>query len=278
MLPESRQYKFLHRQSGISLQFLEGQKLVHDLALVHHLQPHAFSALRDTVLATTPMTAFLKDHESFGLYIDSENPYFRFKIEAGSNGQIRALLLPEEFNNDLHNVSGISRLVKINSYTPDRAYNSINQLHHAPFDRIMDQILSESWQMPALTRVSSVSDQSLLLHKIPDRAEPGDSTVIKEFWLAHADKFNQITALALHEDEPISEAFSKLGFELLGIVPVYFKCTCSHERMLSTLRSLHRTGEDLLPEDPEEQIETRCDYCRRQYRFDRDEITAETVR
>lgn len=273
MLPESRLYKFLHRESGISLQFLEGQKLIHDLALVHHLQPHAFAALRDTVLATAPMIAFLKEDESFGLYIDSEDPYFRFKIEAGYNGQIRALLLPEEFNNDLHNVSGISRLIKTSRHTPNRPYTSINELHHAPFDRIMDRILLESWQLPALTAVSRDSDQSVLLHKIPDQAEPGDPAAVKEFWLANAEQLNRIMALACHEDEPLEAAFAEQGFVLLGIAPVFFRCTCSRERMLTTLRSLYHTGEAVVPADPSLQVETRCDYCRREYLFTREEIT-----
>ena len=45
------------------------------------------------------MVNFLKPGESLGFYIDSEEPYFRFKIELSNTGTFRTLLLPEEFEN-----------------------------------------------------------------------------------------------------------------------------------------------------------------------------------
>ena len=91
-LPESRLYTFIDEPREFALYFLEGQRLIHDLAVVHAIRGDGFAYFRDTVLSVQPMIALLKGGEQFGFYIDSEQPYFRLKIEAAHGGATRCAL------------------------------------------------------------------------------------------------------------------------------------------------------------------------------------------
>ena len=74
MLATSRLYSFLDHKNGFNIHFLEGQKLIHDLILLHPMNSSGFSYFRDTFLGLLPIIFFLKPQESLGLYIDSEEP------------------------------------------------------------------------------------------------------------------------------------------------------------------------------------------------------------
>ena len=73
-------YSFLDHKNGFNVNFLEGQKFIHDLALMHPMQGTGFSYFRDTLLGLMPMIFFLKPGESLGLYVDSEKPHCRHDL------------------------------------------------------------------------------------------------------------------------------------------------------------------------------------------------------
>ena len=75
MLAISRLYSFLDHKNGVNLHFLEGQKLIHDLVLLHPMQGNGFAYFRDTLLGIMPIVFFLKPGENLGIYIDSCLPY-----------------------------------------------------------------------------------------------------------------------------------------------------------------------------------------------------------
>ena len=90
MLPESKIYSFYDEKLGFNLHFLEGQKLILDLAQLHQLKGSGFSLLRDCALSFQLLIKLLKNHENIGIFIDSEIPFFRFKLESDSrlNGSL----------------------------------------------------------------------------------------------------------------------------------------------------------------------------------------------
>ena len=55
-IPESRLYTFMDETREFALTFLEGQRLIHDLALLHAIQGPGFAYFRDVLLrvATHP--------------------------------------------------------------------------------------------------------------------------------------------------------------------------------------------------------------------------------
>ena len=104
---------------------------------IHELKDKGFSYLRDLVLSTQPMISLLKPNEGFGIYLDSEEPYFRWKIETNWNGNMRTLLAPEDFNIIPSKVNGVCRLVKIppNNQKP---YTSLIELKQNKFNEIIN--------------------------------------------------------------------------------------------------------------------------------------------
>ena len=166
MLSTSRLYSFLDHENGFNIHFLEGQKLIHDLALLHPIQRSGFAYFRDTFLGLLPIVFFLKPQESLGIYIDSDEPYFRLKIETNSAGHTRTLLLPEQFNQFPMKISGNVRVTKIfqNNSHP---YTSMIELNKVETKEVINRILSQSYQTNSEVIVGDISDQSIMITKLP---------------------------------------------------------------------------------------------------------------
>jgi len=125
MLHESNLSSFLDEKNKFILHFFEGQKLIHDLAIINNLQGKGFAFFRDAVLMFQPMITFLKAEEGFGFYIDSKDPYFMLKIETNSLGNMRTLLMPDNFNKFPEKIIGISRLTKISGKKSENQYTTL---------------------------------------------------------------------------------------------------------------------------------------------------------
>lgn len=269
MLPESRLYSFLDNDRGFAVYFLEGQKLIQELALIHDFQPAGFAWYRDLVLSLQPMISQLKRGEGLGFYLDAEQPYFRLKLETGFHGQMRSLLLPADFREVPETVSGVCRMVKTFPDSEMTPYTSLIELRNNRFREIINLIIERSFQMAGEVLVGEHSDQSIMISALPDpsRAEEQTETV-KQYRLAVGKELTALLNRALLEEAKVIEAFSKLGFKFLVVRPVYFQCTCNEERLLATLKHLMRAG-DLMLGPEEEEISARCDYCNTAYSFPR---------
>ncbi len=77
----SRQYSFICNKNGFTISVIEGNSLINNISKMHNIGPHALNFYRKTVLSSLQMVNFLKPGENLGFYIDSEEPFFRFKIE-----------------------------------------------------------------------------------------------------------------------------------------------------------------------------------------------------
>ena len=93
-MENSRQYSFINNENGFTISFINGQQLISELTTIHNIGPKAIEYYQKSVLSSLQMVNFLKPGESLGFYIDSEDPFYRFKIEIGQAGSYRTLLLP----------------------------------------------------------------------------------------------------------------------------------------------------------------------------------------
>jgi molecular chaperone Hsp33 len=276
MLPESRLYSFIDQKEGFTLHFLEGQKLINDLAIIHHLIGGGFQYFRDAVLSFQPMISFLKPGEGLGIYIDSEEPFFRLKIEMSEAGEMRTLLLPEEFKLFPDKINGKCRIIK---YQPDEAhpYTSIIKLDDVDFHQVVNRVLLESYQMNSEVFLSQNSDQSILLLKLPEinvnKVKTNYVLKIEEYWKKIELKTQSLYDLGTTEQADIQSHFESEGMLFLGSREVKFKCSCSRERMLEGVRLLVKSsGIQSVFEPHEEHIETKCDYCKTSYLLLRSEF------
>ena len=275
MLAESKLYSFLDRNNDFLVHFFEGQKLIQELVLIHELKDKGFSYLRDLVLSTQPMISLLKPNEGFGVYIDSEEPYFRWKIETNWNGNMRTLLAPEDFNIIPSKIDGVCRLVKIppNNQKP---YTSFIELKKSQFSEIINGILSKSFQNKSIIKVSDISDQSIMLMKLPktsvDKESIDPSPSLKEYLLLKNNEIQEVFQKALNSSEEVIDTFTSKGYYLINQRKVQFHCPCSKDRMLFTLRNLYQNNKEDFFKPDETTIEMKCDYCKKLFNFAKEEI------
>ena len=280
MIPESRLYTFIDEPREFALYFLEGQGLVQDVALIHPIRGKGFAYFRDVVLSVQPMVALLKGGEQFGFYIDSEQPYFRLKIETAHHGSTRCMLLPEDFQEFPEALYGWVRVLKLQ---PDRApYESVLKAEGLPLREIVNRVLHDSYQVNCAMMLSQVSDQSVMLHQLPLPAghdESGDSLdAVRSRREGIRSAVEEIFALGLHEEGRIVDAFRPIGFRLLARRPMRFRCSCSRERMVENVRPVYRREGGALFEPGARDLEVVCEYCKSRYRVARTELDADAGR
>jgi molecular chaperone Hsp33 len=273
MLATSRLYSFLDHKNGFNIHFLEGQKVIQDLVLLHPMQSSGFSYFRDIFLGLLPIIFFLKPQESVGIYIDSENPYFRLKIETNSAGHTRTLLLPEEFNLFPMKINGKVRVSKIfqNHLNP---YTSVIDLSETETKEVINRILSESYQTNSEVIVSEISDQSIMVTKLPPtnvNSSLDESLSRSGFIKQHAHFFHEVFESASNDIEKIVNLFEEHGFSYMTSRQIDFFCPCSKERMMINLKGLYASDIDHLYEG-KDSIEIKCDYCRKVYHISKDQL------
>jgi len=261
MLPESNLYSFLDEKNKFITHFFEGQKLIHDLAIITNLKGKGFTYFRDIILTLQPMIAFLKYQEEFGLYINSKDPYFILKIETNYSGLTRSLLLPNNFDQIPSNIKGVLRLIKNSMKKKQTTLIDLNSIN---LNAIASKISKEAYQAEAQLFLSEKSDQSVLLIKLPQSRKSLD---LNNYWENIKTPIEQIFEKALTSKNELKKNFQNIGLTYLGNKEVKFKCSCSKERMINTLLSLIKSGtplDDLFDKD-KEFLETHCDYCNTNY-------------
>lgn len=275
MLPESRLYSFIDSGKKYALRFLEGQKLISDLATIHPIQSKGFSYFRDLVLSSQPLVAFLKGKEHFGFYIESKTPEFLFKIETNQLGLVRCLLLPENFNKFPSHLNGIARVVKI-SPQQKTPYQSIVELRNTPLHSVMNQVLAQSYQIQAVILISEKSDQSIMLHQLPSldpNSQTFESTEGLEACMdTHRSGFLEIFEKSMTDSETIQHEFASLGFQLLAGKDIKFQCNCSKEDMVQKILTLSKEDQDQLFELGETTLEVVCEYCKTKRLISKDDL------
>lgn len=276
MLPESCLYTFYDELNGFTLTFFEGQKLINDLAITHQLTGSGFSYFRDSVLSIQPMISFLKHREGFGIYLDSDSPYFRLKLETNESGSVRTLLLPEDFKGSPNKISGICRLTKTFGQG-QHPYTSVIKLDDISFDQIINNILRDSYQIDSKIYLSADSDQSVMIMKLPNLNvnlhTASTRPSLDEYWIGHCAHIDAIFKKALVLREDIMKGFGDLGLQFLKEKEVKLHCSCSLERMIAGLNGLSNKNE--LFDEGQDYLETRCDYCKKTYKIHRNQISGD---
>jgi molecular chaperone Hsp33 len=273
--PDSYLYTFVDEAREFALYFLEGQRLIHDLALLHPIRRAGFAYFRDVVLSVQPMIALLKHGEQFGFYIDSAEPFFRLKIETSHHGATRCTLVPEEFQEFPAAMRGIVRMVKIfpNNVAP---YESVIEVEALPLREIVNRVLAESYQVQAGIVVSQTSDQSMMLLRLPPPTGDGEDSqtqvVIGPRQQGMEQDLQRIFASGLHDRDEIESAFGDIGFELLARRQISFYCACSLPRMIENIRLA--VGEDFerLFDPDQHALDITCEYCKSRYSVTREDL------
>lgn len=275
-LPESRLYTFLDEAREFAVYFLEGQRLIEDVALRTGVAGAGFAYFRDTVLSVQPMIALIKRGEQFGFYIDGDTPRFRLKIETAHHGDMRCAIVPSEFREFPSGVQGLARLIKI--FPGGRPpYESVLELDGTPLREIVNLVLKHSYQVHCAVMVSQRSDQSAMLHQLPPIAGRDEYVYsMSALWSRRESLERELEPVfdrAPTSPEEIREAMAGLGFRYLADRTVQFRCSCSRERMVRNIRNLANAEPESLFDPGQESLEVTCEYCKAQYEIGKSEVT-----
>lgn len=274
MIPESRLYTLIDDAREFALYFLEGQRLIQDVALLHPIRRNGFAYFRDVVLSVQPMVAFLKHGEQFGFYIDSAEPYFRLKIETAHHGSTRCMLLPEELQEFPEALRGLVRVQKL--YPDNPPYESVLKVEGLPLREIVNRVLDDSYQVNCAMMLSEVSDQSVLLHQLPPLPGKDEYEFSSEAVRARREGIRsavrRIFAKALHRRAEVDREFAGIGFRLLAHRPMRFRCSCSRRRMIENVLPVYRREGESLFDPGADDLEVICEYCKTRYRIRRTDL------
>ena len=281
-LPDSRLYTFIDGPREFALYFLEGQKLIADLALRQRIHGAGFAYFRDVVLSVQPMIALLKGGEQLGFYIDSPEPEFCIKIEAAHRGATRCSSWPDGLAGMSGSLRGMVRVQKIfpNDKPPQESVLEVKDL---PLRELVNRVLAESYQVSSAIVVSQKCDQSAMLHQLPPLTGKDDYELSIEAVRSRREGIREaldgIFAAALHGADDIVQAFAAIGFRLLASRAVVFHCSCSRSRMVENVRRLWQRDPDGLFGEDSDVLEITCEYCKEQYIISQEDLAAppETV-
>ncbi|MCT4643266.1 MAG: Hsp33 family molecular chaperone HslO [Bacteriovoracaceae bacterium] len=263
-MKESRLYSFLNNDIGFNVHVIDGKKILEELAKIHFIGPVALPYFNNTVLSSMQMINFLKPGENLGIYIDSEEPYFRFKIEMGHSGKMRTLLLPEEFKEFPHTLNGISRISKI--YNGKQPYTSVVEMKDSSTTDIINNILAGSYQTNSKILVDANSHNALMITKLPRKEikrvieDEFEDISIDTFMKENKDFLHDVLHTPTIEIENLVNTMESNKLMYIGSKELMFHCPCSKERMSTNLLTLHANDLNEIFED-KNSIEIRCDYC-----------------
>jgi molecular chaperone Hsp33 len=273
--PDSYLYTFVDESREFALYFLEGQRLIHDLALLHPIRRAGFAYFRDVVLSVQPMISLLKHGEQLGFYIDSAEPFFRLKIETSHHGATRCTLMPEEFQEFPAAMRGLVRMLKLfpNNVAP---YESVLEVEGLPLREIVNRVLADSYQVHAGIVVSQESDQSLMLLRLPPPLVDGEDAQAPSAVGTRQKEIDRdlqtIFSRALHDYEEIDSAFREIGFELLARRQICFRCSCSFRRMIENIKLTVGNDHEKLFDPDQHALDITCEYCKSRYSVTRDDL------
>lgn len=272
-LPPSRLYTFVDGERRHALYFLEGQRLIYDLALVHAVQGPGFGWFRDCVLQVQPLIALIKRGEQFGFYIDSEDPLVRLKVETGHSGDTRCTMYPDRLPATPETVSG---QVRVQTLYPDgrQPYLSVIEARGLALREIVNRVLVESYQVTSALVLSDSSDQSAMLHRLPPLPGHDEEDYTLEAVRTHRDELrpelDAIFERGLTDSEELVAAFGAVGWRAIASREVRFRCSCSRARMVANLQLIKEAEGLFGPGEPS--LEITCEYCKQRYEIGREEV------
>jgi molecular chaperone Hsp33 len=252
----------------------------------HHDYPDQVrDSLGEAVAAAALLSSTLKYDGLLSLQLRGEGPMHLMLVECTDGLAMRAVArfrdVPD--TRDLRVLSGNGTLtVTVESGSAENRYQGIVPLTGGTMSDCLRAYFEQSEQLPTRLwlRADDQSASGLLLQRLPVTARPVGVTEsgaggvsdeeIEDAWRRVQLVAGTVTAdeLAQLEDrELLRRLFAEDDVRMFQAAPVFFRCRCSRERVANMLRGLGRDEVDSVLEEFG-QVEVRCEFCSRAYRFD----------
>ena len=255
-------------------------------ALLEHRDypPAIRETLGEAVAASVLLAATLKFEGTLSLQLQGQGPMYLMVAQCSSGLGVRALAryTQETDSRNIVDLSGEGRLsVTLQTEDVERRYQGIVPLAGERLQECLEVYFRQSEQLP--TRLWLHADEhgaaGMLLQRLPPEmfnrpaeqlAHASSQAVINDAWQRVqliGDTLKGSELKTLSNREILRRLFNEDDVRLFEPTPVFFRCTCSHERVSGMLRAL---GAEEIRSVLEEQgqVEVHCDFCNRAYRFD----------
>jgi molecular chaperone Hsp33 len=258
----------------------------------HHDYPaQVRDALGEAVVAAALLASTLKFDGLLSLQLRGEGPMHLMLVECTDGLAMRAVArfrdVPD--TRDLRELSGNGTLtVTIESGGGTNRYQGVVPLAGASMADCLRVYFEQSEQLPTRLwlRADGESASGLLLQRLPVTSRPAGVTEsgaggiaeheIEDAWhrvQLVADTVTAAELANLEDRELLRRLFAEDDVRMFQPAPVFFRCRCSRERVGAMLRALGREEVDSVLEEFG-QVEVRCEFCSRAYRFDLVDATA----
>ena len=252
----------------------------------HHEYPSQVrDSLGEAVVAAALLSSTLKYDGLLSLQLRGEGPMHLMLVECTDGLAMRAVARfrnPPE-TRDLRVLSGNGTLtVTIESGNAVNRYQGIVPLAGDSMSDCLRAYFEHSEQLPTRLwlRADGDSASGLLLQRLPVMARPPGVTEsgpggvseeeIEDAWRRVQLVADTVTAdeLAQLEDRDLlRRLFAEDDVRMFQSAPVFFRCRCSRERVGNMLKALGRVEVESILEEFG-QVEVRCEFCSRAYRYD----------
>jgi molecular chaperone Hsp33 len=251
----------------------------------HDYPPHVRDTLGEAVAATGLLASTLKFQGLLSLQLRGEGPMHLMLVECTDGLALRAVArfrnVPE--THDLRELSGDGTLtVTIENEDAPTRYQGIVPLAGATMSECLREYFESSEQLPTRLwlRADAASASGLLLQRLPVSSRPTGVTEsgtggvleeeIEDAWRRVQLVADTVTAeelAGLDDRDLLRRLFAEDDVRMFRSAPVFFRCRCSRTRVANMLRALGREEVDSVLEEFG-QVEVRCEFCSRAYRFD----------
>ncbi len=247
------------------------------------------TVIRDTlgeaVAASVLLAATLKFDGTLSLQLQGQGPMHLMLAQCSDTLGVRAVARYKEadYQRDLTSLSGKGAMtVTLENEDLSQRYQGIVPLSGERLADCLRSYFDSSEQLP--TRLWLHADENgasgLLLQRLSvdsvqsratgSRLHDVEPEEIEDAWRRVqllGDTLKPEELRWLSDRSLLRRLFSEDDVRLFESAPVFFRCRCSRERVVSMLRSL---GPDEVRSVLAEQghVEVRCDFCNRSYRFD----------
>jgi molecular chaperone Hsp33 len=252
----------------------------------HHEYPaHVRDTLGEAVAAAALLSSTLKYEGLLSLQLRGQGPMHLMLVECTDGLAMRAVARfrdPPD-SRDLRVLSGDGTLtVTVESGDATKRYQGIVPLTGATMSDCLRAYFEHSEQLPTRLwlRADSETASGLLLQRLPVTARPAGVTEsgagglleeeVEDAWRRVqlvADTVTPEELARLDDRDLLRRLFAEDDVRMFQSAPVFFRCRCSRERVGNMLRALGREEVDSVLEEFG-QVEVRCEFCSRSYRYD----------
>jgi molecular chaperone Hsp33 len=252
----------------------------------HHDYPsHVRDSLGEAVAAAALLSSTLKYEGLLSLQLRGDGPMHLMLVECTDGLSMRAVARfrdPPD-TRDLRVLSGNATLtVTVENANASNRYQGIVPLVGASMADCLRAYFEQSEQLPTRLWLHADGDSAsgLLLQRLPVTSRPVGVTEsgpggvaeheIEDAWRRVqlvADTVTPVELAGLEDRELLRRLFAEDDVRMFRSAPVFFRCRCSRERVDTMLRALGR-DEVLSVLEEFGQVEVRCEFCSRAYRFD----------